>query len=140
MTDDLELGVRKHHLTHGLSGYWQAGSITLDSAGFTGAGLRGKNQVTVRPLVDHFSGLVPYQWEAKRTWFDWRTQDANFVVFDHRPGYFTYWAPARQVRDVFGRPARTYRTGPYSILVWHQNLLPALHRWEQSAHHPDPAG
>jgi hypothetical protein len=119
-----------HHLTHGLSGYWQASSITLDS----------RNQVTVRPLVDHFSGLVPYQWEAKRTWFDWRTQDANFVVFDHRPGYFTYWAPARQVRDVFGRPALTYRTGPYTVLVWHQNLLPTLHRWEQSAHHPDPAG
>jgi hypothetical protein len=119
-----------HHLTHGLSGYWQASSITLDS----------RNQVTVRPLVDHFSGLVPYQWEAKRTWFDWRTQDANFVVFDHRPGYFTYWAPARQVRDAFGRPALTYRTGPYTVLVWHQNLLPTLHRWEQSAHHPDPAG
>ena len=112
-----------HHLTHGLSGYWQAGSVTLDSGG----------KVTIRPLVDHFSGLVPYQWEAKRSWFGWRTQDANFIVFDRRPGYFSHWAPAREVRAVFGRPATTYRTGPYTIMVWHQNLLATLHHWQQSA-------
>jgi hypothetical protein len=115
-----------HDLTHGLSGYWQAGSATLDSHG----------QVTVRPLVDHFSGLVPYRWEAKRSWFDWRTQYANFVVLEHQPGFFTYWDPAHQVRDVFGAPAQTYRTGPYTILVWHQNLLAILHRWEQGTARP----
>ncbi|HEY0719085.1 MAG TPA: hypothetical protein VGD68_15840 [Streptosporangiaceae bacterium] len=115
-----------HHLTHGLSGYWQAGSVTLDSRG----------SVTVRPLVDHFSGLVPYRWEAKRSWFDGRTRYADFVVLDRQPGFFTYWDPARQVRDVFGAPALTYRTGPYTILVWHQNLLTALPRWEQGATRP----
>jgi hypothetical protein len=116
-----------HHLTHGLSGYWQASSVTLGSSG----------QVTVRALVTHFSGLVPYRWEAKRTWFDSQTQYADFVVLDHQPGFFNYWAPAHQVHDVFGTPAATYRTGPYTILVWHQNLLTTLHQWEQavSQHH-----
>ena len=113
----------RHQLTHGLSGYWQAGSVTLDSS----------NQVTVRPLVDHFSGLVPYQWEAKRSWFGWRSHSANFIVLDRAPGYFSYWSPAREVRTVFGPPATTYRTGPYTIMVWHQNLLATLHHW-QSTH------
>jgi hypothetical protein len=112
-----------HHLTHGLSGYWQAGSVTLDSSG----------TVTIRPLVNHFGGLVPYQWEASRSWFGWRSHDANFVVLDQQPGYFSYWSPAREFRTVFGPPATTYRTGPYTIMVWHQNLLAALHHW-QSTH------
>jgi hypothetical protein len=111
-----------HHLTHGLSGYWQAGSVTLDSEG----------SVTVRALVDHFGGLVPYQWEASRAWFG-RGHDANFIVFDRRPGYFTHWAPAAEVRAVCGAPAATYRTGPYTVMVWHQNLLATLRHW-QAAH------
>ena len=115
-----------HHLTHGLSGYWQSSSVTLDSAG----------RVTIRPLVTHFTGVVPYEWEAKRTWFDWRTQHANFVVLDDQPGFFTYWAPAHQLQDVFGAPAATYRTGPYTVLVWHQNLLLTLHQWQQAVSQP----
>jgi hypothetical protein len=112
-----------HHLTDGLSGYWQAGSVTLDSSG----------TVTIRPLVDHFGGLVPYQWEADRSWFGWPGHDANFIVLDRQPGYFDHWFPARDVRNVFGPPATTYRTGPYTIMVWHQNLLATLHQW-QSTH------
>jgi hypothetical protein len=30
------------------------------------------------------------------------------------------------VLDTFGRPARTYRYGPLTIMVWHKNLLPYL--------------
>jgi hypothetical protein len=116
-----------HHLTHGLSGYWQAGSVTLDSAG-----QKGGSEVTIRPLVDHFGGLVPYQWEASRSWFGGRSHDANFIVLDQQPGYFSYWSPAREVRTVFGPPATTYRTGPYTIMVWHQNLLATLHHWQSS--------
>ncbi|HEX4253518.1 MAG TPA: hypothetical protein VH089_00445, partial [Streptosporangiaceae bacterium] len=112
-----------HHLTHGLSGYWQAGSVTLNSSG----------RITIRPLVDHFGGLAPYQWEASRSWFGWQRHDANFIVLDQQPGYFSYWSPAREVRTVFGPPATTYRTGPYTIMVWHQNLLTTLHHW-QSTH------
>jgi hypothetical protein len=111
-----------HHLTRGLSGYWQSSSVTLDSGG----------QVAVRAIVSHFSGVVPYEWETKPSWFGWRTQYANFVVLENGPGNFNHWAPAQQVKSVFGSPAVTYRTGPYTILVWHQNLLLTLHQWEQS--------
>jgi hypothetical protein len=112
-----------HHLTRGLSGYWQASSVTVDSGG----------QVTIRAVTNHFSGMVPYQWESKASWFDWRTQYANFVVLQNQPGYFSSWTPAHEITDVFGRPAVTYHTGPYTILVWHKNLLVTLHQWEQSA-------
>ncbi len=111
-----------HHLTHGLSGYWQASSTTVDS----------RDHVTVRAIAGHFSGVVPYNWEDKPSWYDWQTQYANFVVLQDQPGYFNDWTPAQQVKSVFGAPAETYRTGPYTILVWHKNLLLTLHQWEQS--------
>jgi hypothetical protein len=127
-----------HHLTHGLSGYWQSSSVTLDSAGLKGdglkgAGLKGQGQVTVRALTNDNSGLVPYRWETKLSWFDWHTRYANFVVLENRPGTLNYWMPASQIENVFGRPASRYTTGPYTILVWHHNLLVTLHQREQLA-------
>ena len=116
------------HLTHGLSGYWQASSVTVDSAG-----AKGEDHVTIRAVTNHFSGMVPYQWESKSSWFDWRTQYANFVVLQNGSGYFSSWTPTHEITDVFGFPAVTYHTGPYTIMVWHKNLLAALHQWEQSA-------
>ena len=117
-----------HHLTRGLSGYWQASSVTVDSAG-----ARAEDQVTIRAVTNHFSGMVPYQWESKSSWFDWRMQYANFVVLQNGSGYFSSWTPTHEITDVFGFPAVTYHTGPYTIMVWHKNLLAALHQWEQSA-------
>jgi hypothetical protein len=117
-----------HHLSHGLSGYWQASSVTVASAGS-----KQTPHVTIRALAGHFSGVVPYEWETKPGWFDWRTQYANFIVLQNQPGYFTYWEPTSQLKSVFGTPAVTYHTGPYTILVYHQNLLLTLHQWEQSA-------
>jgi hypothetical protein len=113
--------LQAHHLEHGLSGYWQASSVTLDSGG----------QVTIRAVVNHGPGLVPYRWESKSTWFDPATQQANFVVLDSQPGFFNYWMPASEVRTVFGQPAATYHTGPYTVLVWHQNLLTSLRTWQR---------
>ena len=112
-----------HHLTRGLSGYWQSSSVTVDS--------RGK--VTLRAITNHFSGVVPYQWESKASWYDWRTQYANFVVLQNQPGYFSNWTPTHEITDVFGRPAATYHTGPYTIMVWDRNILVTLHQWEQAA-------
>jgi hypothetical protein len=117
-----------HQLSHGLSGYWQASSVTAASAGSKRA-----PHVTIRALAGHFSGVVPYEWETKPGWFNWRTQYANFIVLQNQPGYFTYWEPTSQLKNVFGSPAVTYHTGPYTILVYHQNLLLTLHQWEQSA-------
>jgi hypothetical protein len=112
-----------HHLTHGLSGYWQASSVTVDSAG----------HVTVRAITNHFSGVVPYDWETKPSWFDGRTQYANFVVLQNQPGYFSNWDYGANVKHVFGAPAATYYTGPYTILVWDKNLLVSMSQWEQNA-------
>ncbi len=117
-----------HHLSHGLSGYWQASSVTVASAGS-----KQTPHVTLRALAGHFSGVVPYDWETKPGWFNWRTQYANFIVLQNQPGYFTYWEPTSQLKSVFGTPAVTYHTGPYTVLVYHQNLLLTLHQWEQSA-------
>ncbi|HXP53901.1 MAG TPA: hypothetical protein VN847_03055, partial [Streptosporangiaceae bacterium] len=60
-------------------------------------------------------------------------QYANFVVLQNGSGYFSSWTPTHEITDVFGFPAVTYHTGPYTIMVWHKNLLAALHQWEQSA-------
>ena len=107
-----------HHLSYGLSGYWQASVVTAGSG----------QQVTIRAVTTSGGRLAPYRWEAKPSWYDPDTQDANFVVLQNQPGFFHYWSPVRQVRATFGPPAQTFRTGPYTVLVWPRNLLPALAR------------
>jgi hypothetical protein len=116
-----------HHLSQGLSGYWQASSVTVASAGS-----KQTPHVTIRALAGHFSGVVPYDWESKPGWFNWRTHYANFIVLQNQPGYFTHWGSTRQLKDVFGAPTASYRTGPYTILVYRENLLLTLHQWEQA--------
>ena len=110
--------LQQHHLSHGLSGYWQGSVVTADSGG----------TVTIRALTTSAGRVVPYQWEAKRSWYDPGTQDVNFVVLQDQPGFFNYWEPVSQVTATFGPPAQTFRTGPYTVLVWPRNLLPALGR------------
>jgi hypothetical protein len=107
-----------HHLTHGLSGYWQSSIVTLDSGA----------RVTIRAVAGRGDGLVPYQWESKTTWFDPGTARANFVVLDSQPGFFNQWSNSTPVLRTFGPPAATYHTGPYTVLVWPANLLAALTR------------
>ncbi|MGO9781039.1 MAG: hypothetical protein ACLPKE_11065 [Streptosporangiaceae bacterium] len=111
--------LQDHHLDHGLSGYWQASVVTIDSGG----------QVTIRAVTELGGGIVPYRWEAKSTWYSPARQYANFVVLQNQPGFFNYWYPPSQVGATFGAPARTYQLGPYTVLVWTHNLMPALHRW-----------
>jgi hypothetical protein len=111
--------LQAHHLAHGLSGYWQASGVTVGTGG----------QVTIRAVTTGAGGIVPYQWEAKTPWYDPGTQYANFVVLQNQAGFFNMWQPASEVRATFGPPAQTFHTGPYTILVWKQNLVPALHDW-----------
>jgi hypothetical protein len=118
--------LQDHHLDHGLSGYWQASVVTIDSGG----------QVTIRAVAELGGGIVPYRWEAKSTWYS-PGQYANFVVLQNQPGFFNYWYPRSQVGATFGAPASTYQLGPYTVLVWTHNLMPALHR---SAARTGPAG
>jgi hypothetical protein len=98
-----------HQLSYGVSGYWQADSVTLDSGG----------KVTVVPIY----GGSPYAWEAKSGWFDPATNYANFVVMVSGPPAQAIFAKPAVVRAVFGRPARTYTFQRYTIMVWNKNLL-----------------
>jgi hypothetical protein len=63
---------------------------------------------------------------ARSDWYDPKRHYANFVVLDSQPGHFSHWEPVHLIRKYFGIPARTYHTGPYTIMVWHRNLLPAI--------------
>jgi hypothetical protein len=104
-----------HGLRHGLAGYWQASSVTVGSGG----------QVTIRALS--VGALRPYLWLANASWYDPRSNSANFVVIDTQPA-FASWVPRATIQKYEGPPARVYRTGPYLILVWDKNLLPGLPR------------
>jgi len=108
--------LQAHHLTHGLSGYWQASVVTVGTGG----------RVTIRAVTTGGGKIVPYQWESKPGWYAPGTQYADFVVLQNQPGFFTEWSPGREVRATFGAPAQTFHTGPYTVLVWKQNLLAAL--------------
>lgn len=95
-----------HHLSYGLGGYWESSSVTVDSAGCA----------TVRALSP--VSMEPYLWMSDDAWYDPRAYDARFLVL----GPQSSWPPS-VIYQHFGRPARVYRTGPYTIMVWNHNLL-----------------
>ena len=102
----------------GLGGYWQASVVTLTSGG----------TVAIRPIADNGNGngAGPYHGEIKDAWFDPRQSSAHFVVLNpgepEYPGYADY--PA--VRATWGRPARVYHVGQYTIWYWPKNLLSTI--------------
>ncbi len=65
---------------------------------------------------------------SNEDWYSPKLHYANFVVLDSEPGYFSHWEPLPLVRKYLGTPARTYHTGPYTIMVWNKNLLNAIPR------------
>ena len=100
-----------HHLSYGLSGYWTSSSVTVDSG----------QRVKVRALMQYT--LEDDLWMSNKSWYNPRLHYANFVVLDSAPGNFSYWEPIELIQKNFGRPAKIYHTGPYTIMVWHKNLL-----------------
>ena len=105
-----------HHLTYGLSGYWTSSSVTVESGG----------RVEVRALMQFT--MKRDLWMSNVAWYDPARHYANFIVLDSRPGFMNHWEPLALVRKYFGRPARTYHTGPYTVLVWNRNLLDSIPR------------
>jgi len=105
-----------HHLTYGLSGYWTSGSVTVDSG----------QRVQVRALMQYT--MKRDLWMSNVAWYDPGTHYANFIVLDSTPGFMNHWEPYALINKYFGRPARTYHTGPYTILVWNRNLLGSIPR------------
>jgi hypothetical protein len=118
MNEPLATWLVAHRLSHGLAGYWQAGSTTLD------AGAR----VSVSS-VGHGRGgkVVPGHWETSTLGYDPSRQYADFVVVKNSGTYSTRWLRAAAERT-FGPPRQTYVVGPYTIMTWHANLLAQLGR------------
>jgi hypothetical protein len=100
-----------HHLSYGLSGYWTSSSVTVDSG----------QRVKVRALMQYT--LEDDLWMSNKTWYNPKLHDANFVVLDSAPGNFSFWEPVELIQKNFGPPVKTYHDGPYTIMVWHKNLL-----------------
>jgi hypothetical protein len=100
-----------HHLTDGVGGYWQSSIVTVGSDG----------AVTVRAVQP--GTLRPNLWESKGSWYDPGLHRATFLVTDGQSGYFNYWEPSSAALAAYGPPSHTYRIGPYTVLVWDENLL-----------------
>ena len=105
------------HLRTGLSGYWESNVVTLTSGG----------RVQVRTVNVTARGRIAGSvLEAKAQWYDPRYSRATFaVLFPGVPGYGGF-TPEGAVLAAFGRPARTYHVGAYTVLVWNGNLLRKL--------------
>ena len=116
MNEPLATWLADHGYTHGLAGYWQAGSTTLDADA----------RVSVSS-VGHGPGgrVVPGHWETSTLLYDPSRQYANFVVVKDSGTYSTRWLRAAAERT-FGPPQRTYVVGPYTIMTWPGNLLAQL--------------
>jgi len=115
--DNVQLAswLEAHHLRYGLGGYWESSIVTVETGG----------QVKVRALLKNT--MERDLWLAKPSWYDPASQRANFIVLSSAPGYL-YWEPRALITKYFGRPARVYHFGPYTVMVWDRNLLPSIPR------------
>ena len=102
----------RHHLTSGFAAYWEASSVTVDSGG----------AITLLSVTDGggHGRLAPQKWLTD-TLLTKKMPPATFVIV----------SPGEKLRRssavaTFGQPAQSYRYGPFTILVWHENLLPLM--------------
>ena len=106
-----------HHLTYGLSGYWTSSSVTVDSG----------QRVKVRALMQYT--LQKDLWMSDQRLVQ---PGAALRQLRRRPGQQAGQllalgaGPAGQ--EVLRHSGRTYHIGPYTILVWHKNLLKDIPR------------
>jgi hypothetical protein len=105
-------------LHDGLSGYWESNVVTLTSG----------DRVRIRAVATSGGRVVPSLRESDAAWYDPRRSTADFVVLFPGVAGYPGFTPERAVLATFGRPARIYRVGAYTILVWNQNLLTELAR------------
>jgi hypothetical protein len=109
--------LQAHGLHAGLSGYWQADSVNLDS---------GRRLLIAPVLATSDSRVQAYRWETQASWFDSRATYANFVVQATSNGMETMTIPQSVLYSRFGQPARIWHFENYTITVWNRNLLPRL--------------
>jgi hypothetical protein len=106
-----------HDFSYGLSNYYEGNITTLDSG--------GRVHLIAVSWGAHKS--VPRDYQSDASWYDPQLHYANFVVntgADQPPAVI----PSRDLRNAFGPPVKVYHDGPYTILVWHKNLLADLGR------------
>ena len=105
-----------HHLGTGLSGYWESNIVTLTSG----------EREAVR-LVDLGGAVLTRgRSEVNAAWYDPARSSADFVVLFPGINGFPGFTSRKQVLATFGKPARTYHVGRYTILYYHKNLLTDL--------------
>jgi hypothetical protein len=106
-----------HHFSYGLSNYFEGNITTLDSGGRV-------HLVAVSWGPDK---SVPRAYQSEASWYNPRLHYADFVVNTgaDQPKAII---PSGDLLRAFGRPATIYHDGPYTILVWHKNLLDDLGR------------
>jgi hypothetical protein len=106
-----------HGFSYGLSNYYEGNITTLDSGGRV-------HLVAVSWGADK---SVPRAYQSDSSWYDPRLHYANFVVNNAADQPLAI-IPDGDLLKAFGRPAGTYRDGPYTIMVWNKNLLADLGR------------
>ena len=104
-----------HNLTYGVSGYWEASTVTVATNG----------RVRVRAITLQDNTAYAYRWEAVDAWYDPSVpgNNARFVLRDTsglQP------LDRRSTENTFGAPSREYRVGRYEVLVWDRNLLSGI--------------
>ncbi len=104
------------HLHTGLSGYWESNVVTLTSG----------DRVQIRDVGLSGGRLTPSALESKAQWYDPRRNTASFVVLFPGVAGYPGFTQERAVLATFGKPARTYYVGSYTVLVWNSNLLSRL--------------
>lgn len=113
---DLAVWLEQHNLHQGLSGYWQANNVTVDSGG----------GVTMRAVREFHSGLAPYHWELDTALFDPRVYYVNFLVATAPGSEAGSTVTEQEATARFGQPDQTYTYHRYTIMVWQKNLLTEL--------------
>jgi hypothetical protein len=104
------------HLHTGLSGYWESNVVTLSSG----------DRVQIRTVALSGGRLTRSTFESEAEWYDPARNTANFVVLSPGVAGYPGFAQEQAVLATFGKPARTYQVGSYTILVWNSNLLSEL--------------
>lgn len=98
-----------HGLTHGVSGYWDAASVTVDSG----------NKVQVLAVTKRGSGYGMYAWHTKKTWYNPSVTDANFFIAE----LLDSGTAESDVQKAYGAPSATYLVGGQLVMVYPFNLL-----------------
>jgi hypothetical protein len=104
----------QHHLSYGLSNYYAASLLSVDSGGSM-----------VVPVNRRSGQLVLSPWNSQASWYDPAQHDASFFVAyqkqDCSADDAAIWEAA--ARSAFGPPAATYSVAGADVMVWHHNLL-----------------